>query len=142
MEKQIVYDKNIDPAGHGKSDVDGKGGTNKTTVKKGLCGNVTSQPECFVEGKNTIVYVDMDENGKKIDFADVAAKYLNNDELAGKVAANNPRVRADEESTSKMVRSDDLVCKAGVAKFEGVNMMPLLEPHRRGKDSKTMESAS
>ena len=95
MERQLVYDENIAETGHGKSVVDSENGKNKGKLSKGLCGNVTSQPECFVEGKNTIVYVDMDENGKKVDFADVSAKYLNNDPLSRKVPANNPQ-SADE----------------------------------------------
>ena len=100
MERQLVYDKNIDETGHGKSIVDSKNGQNKGNLNKGLRGNATSQPECFVEGKNTIVYVDMDENGKKVDFADVAAKYLNNDTLSGKVPANNPQSADEDESVT------------------------------------------
>ena len=133
MERRTTYHKNIDESGHGKSTVDGINGRNKGKVSKGLCGNITSQPEAMVEGKNTIIYVDMDQNGKRVDFADVAAKYLNNCELSGKVSANNPQVHSNDESSNKTVRSEALVRKAGIAKFDGIKMVAEFEPHKLGK---------
>ena len=136
MERREIYHKNIDMAGHRKSWIDSKNGQNKGKLTKKLSGNVSSQPEAYVEGKNTIIYVDMDQNGKRVDFADVAAKYLNNDELSGKVSANHPRIRADNESSKKIIRSEALVRKAGVAKFDGIKMVAELEPHKLGRNSK------
>ena len=59
MESKKVYHKNIDEPGHGKSTIDSENAPNKTQLSKGLCGNVTSQPEAYVEGKNTNIYVDI-----------------------------------------------------------------------------------
>ena len=42
----------------------------------------------------------------------------------------------ENESATKIARSDDLVRKAGVAEFEDVKMVAVLEPHTLGKDSK------
>ena len=111
-ENNIVYDKSINPSGHGKSEIDGEGANLKEKNKRGLCSNVTSQPECYEEGKNTIIYVDMDKDGNRIDFADVAAKYLNNETLTGRVPANNPR-SVPSESDKKIASRLALVCNNG-----------------------------
>ena len=65
MERKLIYHKNIDAPGHGKSSIVSEQGRMKKELSKGLCGNVTSQPEAYIEGKNTIIYVDMDQNGKR-----------------------------------------------------------------------------
>ena len=64
------------------------------------------------------------------------AKYSNNDEFSGKVRANKHRIRADNKSSNEIVRSDALVRKSGVAKFDGIKMVAELEPHKLGKNSK------
>ena len=66
MERNLIYHKNIDESGRGKSMIDSEQGRQKDQLSKERCGNVTSQPEAFIEGKNTIMYVDMDQNGKKL----------------------------------------------------------------------------
>ena len=40
----------------------------KHFLRKELCGNVTNQHETVQDGKETIVYVDMDEKGNFVDF--------------------------------------------------------------------------
>ena len=78
------------------------------------------------EGKNTIIYVDMDKNGNRIEFADVAAKYLNNETLTGRVPANNPR-SVPSDSDKKIARRLALVCKEGDSKFDGLKLVGKLE---------------
>ena len=65
IERKLIYHKSIDAPGHGKSIIDSEQGLMKKDLSKGLCGNVKSQPEAYIEGKNTIIYVDMDQNGKR-----------------------------------------------------------------------------
>ena len=98
-------------------------------------GNVTSQPECLVEENHTFIYVDMDKDRNKIDFADVAAECLNNKNVLGKVSANKPRGTA-ECSDNKLARSLALVRKEGEAKFDGLKMVAELESRELDGDSK------
>ena len=71
----------------------------KYFLRKELCGNVTNQPETIQDDKETIVYVDIDEKGNSVDFAEVAANAWNNRKLKGSVPANKPRQQ--EEHTIK-----------------------------------------
>ena len=53
--------------------------------------NFESQPENVSEESKTIVYVDMDEIGNTIDFAEIACELWNKKDPSGKVPANNHR---------------------------------------------------
>ena len=57
MERKLICHKNIDAPGHGKSIIDSEQGLMKNDLPKGLCDNVTSQPEAYIEGKNTSTYL-------------------------------------------------------------------------------------
>ena len=90
----------------------------------------------MLKGRIQLFYVDMDQNGKRVDFAEVAAKYLNSDKLSGKVPANNPCVSVNAKSSNAIVRSKALYRKAGVTKFDGMKLLAELEPHNLGKKPK------
>ena len=77
----------------------------------------------------------MDKDRNKIDFADVAAECLNNENMLGKVPANKPRGTA-ECSDNKLARSLPLVYKVGKAKFDGLKMVAELENRELGDNSK------
>ena len=96
---------------------------------------MTNQHETVEEGKNTIVLVDVDENGNRADLAKEAARALNNRNLSGKVPANRPRA-LDEQSDRKMAASHALVREADDAKFVGLKMVVKLDDHGLGKESK------
>ena len=134
-ERDIIFDRALDASGHGKKLIDGFGGMLKNFLKKELRGNVTNQHENIVDAKNTIVYVDLDESGNKIDFKDVAAKAWNDRKLNGKVPANKPRQR-EEHSDTKVASSLALVRDNGAVKFDGLKMEVKLNGHGLSKDSK------
>ena len=134
-ENDTVYDRAIDCAGHGKKKIDGYGGWLKNYLRSQLMTNVEYQPENVNMGKNTIVYIDMDEVGNVIDFAEIAANSWNNKHLVGKVPANKPR-KDVMYSEQKLSQTEALVRKSGQAKFEGLKMKVKLETRQLGKDSK------
>ena len=43
----------------------------------------------------------IDHNGKRVDFSEVVAKYLNNDKLSGKVPTNIPCVSSNAKSSNE-----------------------------------------
>ena len=96
---------------------------------------MTTQHETIEEGKNTILLVDIDENGNRGDLAEEAARALNKRELSGKVRAKRPR-GTDVHSDRKIAASHALVRKANEAKFEGLKMVAKLDDHGLGKESK------
>ena len=57
---------------------------------------------------------------------------MNNKELSGKVPANNPLVTSNAESKHKIVRTEALVRKTGVAGFDGMKMVAELEQGHLG----------
>ena len=134
-ERNITFDRALDASGHGKKLIDGFGGMLKNFLQKELRGNVTNQHETIVDDKNTIIYVDLDQTGNKVDFSDVAAQAWNNRNLDGKVPANRPR-RQEEHSDNKVASSLALVRKNGVVKFDGLKMEVKLNGHGLGKDSR------
>ena len=60
--------------------IDGYRGWLKNYFRGQLHGNCECQPENVDKDKNTIVYIDMDELGNIIDFADTAAASWNSRE--------------------------------------------------------------
>ena len=140
-ENDRVYDRAIDCAGHGKKKIDGNGGWLKKYLRSQLCGNVEYQPENVNTGKNTIVYIDLDEVGNVIDFFDTAAKSWNNRPLVGKVSANKPR-KEDMYSEETLSYTKALVRKEGQAKFEGIKMKVKLENCKLVKNSKNNDIAA
>ena len=99
-----------------------------------MCGNVTNQHETIEDNKETIVYVDMDEKGNSIDFAEAAANAWNNRKLKGSVSANKPRQR-EEHTDQKLVSSQALIRKRGEVKFDGLKMEVKLDDHGLGPES-------
>ena len=82
-----------------------------------------------------MVLVDYDEHGGRADLAEEAARCLNNRPLEGKVPARKRR-RLDEHSARKTAARKYLVRPTGVAKFEGMKLVIVLDDHGLGKDSK------
>jgi hypothetical protein len=133
-ERNVVYDRAVDCAGHGKKKIDGYGGWLKNYLRGQLRGNCEYQPENVDKDKNTIVYIDMDELGNTIDFADTAAASWNSRD-GGKVPANKPRKEA-VYSEHNLVSTEAMVRKEGQAKFEGLKMKAKLENRKMAKHSK------
>ena len=88
-ENEIDYDRAVDCAGHGKKKIDGYGGWLKNYLKRQMRSKFEYQPENLDVEKRNIVYVDMDEAGNEIGFADTAAELWNNREKSGRMPANN-----------------------------------------------------
>ena len=134
-ENNIVYDRAVDCAGHGKKKIDSYGGWLKNYLRSQLRGNVEYQPENVNEDKNTIVYIDMDAEGNEIDFANTAEYIWNHRDLAAKVPPNKPRKEA-EHSEHTLSHTEALVRKEGQAKFEGIKMKAKMEVRNLGKNSR------
>ena len=82
------------------------------------------------------MYVDVDEKGNSVDFAEVAANVWNNRKLKGSVPANKPRQSEEEHTDQKLVSSEALNRKRGEIKFEGLKMVVKLDDHGLGPESK------
>jgi len=140
FELDIVYDRAIDAEGHGKKNIDGYGGSDKTYMEAEFRSNVEYQPDAANPLKQSVVFSEM-EDGKRKDFAVFCHEILARPERAGgsvpKVEAKNPRKTTPRKSETGVTRRKYVVRKKGSGKkWSGIKMQAAGFPKGKGNGLK------
>ena len=123
-EMDIVYDRDIQPEGHGKCSIDGFNGVDKKSLSNEFR-TVEYQPEAVDTGKHSILFHQM-EDGQKRDLADLCHDILSRPERANgavpKIEPKKRRKEAPKKKKTDLTGRKYFVRKKGLAKWSRIRM--------------------
>ncbi|EJK47945.1 hypothetical protein THAOC_33300, partial [Thalassiosira oceanica] len=132
-EEDIVYEKGIDGAGHGKGQSDGKSGGDKHYLNVEFRRNIEHNPEALIDRKRSHLTFDISGSGGfRRDLAEVCQVILSDERCGSKKGKTNKGSEDKPKSSKDFSSSTYLVRKEGEAKFDGVKMVVVgFEPGTR-----------